>query len=271
MIDATWGAGHINNQNAFEKKFEEFYFLTDPDKLINTHFPYMDGDIASSMKWQLLKKPILLDEFSKTLRRWPVSYKFQVQPLSHTQGYFKVSGRFEITFKVDGKEKVEFSESLEHYDGNFIRRLKNATFGQREGDIYNVIVSPPKLGKYNLNFYVRKAGEEGQLTSIFKYLVECANISDLEYRFPEAYIQAQRDRCILHEPLQGILPPNSQVKISLSSNVLRRVMVNQTFLEKKGDRFEGTVTTGAPETRMGVYGSKNDNGTLDGLYVFEIK
>lgn len=37
-------------------KYQEHYFLTDPDKLINTHFP-------DEEPWQLLHKPVTLHQF----------------------------------------------------------------------------------------------------------------------------------------------------------------------------------------------------------------
>ena len=41
----------------------EHFFLTDPSDLLLTHFPYVDNDDGYD-KWQLVEKPISLDEFS---------------------------------------------------------------------------------------------------------------------------------------------------------------------------------------------------------------
>ncbi len=37
-IDSTWGAGHIEEKN-YDKEYNEFYFLANPELLIKTHFP----------------------------------------------------------------------------------------------------------------------------------------------------------------------------------------------------------------------------------------
>ena len=62
-IDCTWGSGTVEG-NKFTKNINEFYFLTDPELLINTHFPAND-------KWQLTKKKYTLQEFLK----WPQIYE----------------------------------------------------------------------------------------------------------------------------------------------------------------------------------------------------
>jgi transglutaminase/protease-like cytokinesis protein 3 len=61
-IDATWGAGHIVGKS-YVKEFNEFYFLTNPELLIKSHFPEEE-------KWQLTKKRYTLADFE----RWPLVY-----------------------------------------------------------------------------------------------------------------------------------------------------------------------------------------------------
>ncbi len=51
LIDFTWGTGHLNQQNTFERQLNCFYFLARPQQIICDHFPEED-------KWQLLRTPI---------------------------------------------------------------------------------------------------------------------------------------------------------------------------------------------------------------------
>ena len=60
LIDATWGAGSTKN-NKYEKIFKEFYFCSNPEYLIFTHYP-------KETKWQLLKSPIGPDEFENRIK-----------------------------------------------------------------------------------------------------------------------------------------------------------------------------------------------------------
>ncbi|MGL1894270.1 MAG: hypothetical protein OCD02_21750 [Spirochaetaceae bacterium] len=58
IIDSTWGAGYMNGKK-FVKEFEEFWFLTDPNKSIFSHLP-------EDPKWQLLTDPISKKTFQKS-------------------------------------------------------------------------------------------------------------------------------------------------------------------------------------------------------------
>jgi hypothetical protein len=55
LVDATWGAGYVNGER-YTKSFNEFYFLTPPDRLMFTHFP-------DDAKWQLLNRPLTKQAF----------------------------------------------------------------------------------------------------------------------------------------------------------------------------------------------------------------
>jgi len=59
LIDATWGAGSIQN-NKFKKRYREYFFLPPPEEFIFTHFPV-------ESRWQLLPAPVALEEF----KAWP--------------------------------------------------------------------------------------------------------------------------------------------------------------------------------------------------------
>ncbi|MEO6728785.1 MAG: transglutaminase domain-containing protein [Candidatus Dojkabacteria bacterium] len=51
LLDPTWASGSVNDSvTKFTKKYDNFYFLTDPVRLINDHYP-------SDTKWILFTKP----------------------------------------------------------------------------------------------------------------------------------------------------------------------------------------------------------------------
>jgi len=59
LLDATWGAGSINDKQRFTQHFEEKYFLTNPKNFIHDHMPV-------DPMWQLLYCPITIDDFTGT-------------------------------------------------------------------------------------------------------------------------------------------------------------------------------------------------------------
>jgi len=56
LIDPTWGAGHVLDNKYYEKKLNDDYFKADPEKLIQSHFPF-------DPLWQFLNYPITEQEF----------------------------------------------------------------------------------------------------------------------------------------------------------------------------------------------------------------
>ena len=40
LLDCTWGAGSYDLDGNFIREINEHFFLTDPDELIYSHFPY---------------------------------------------------------------------------------------------------------------------------------------------------------------------------------------------------------------------------------------
>ncbi len=55
LLDATWASGSVNG-NIFSKQYNDFYFLTDPVKFFNDHFP-------DDCTWTLLPDPPGLQQF----------------------------------------------------------------------------------------------------------------------------------------------------------------------------------------------------------------
>lgn len=56
FVDATWGAGHINQKGKYEQNFSLSYFMVKPDVFIQDH-------ISFDPMWQLLKRPLYFEEF----------------------------------------------------------------------------------------------------------------------------------------------------------------------------------------------------------------
>lgn len=63
LIDLTWATGYTDPLKKFQRKLNEFYFFTDPEQLIYSHFPIHKIE-REYERWQLLDKPISLDNFN---------------------------------------------------------------------------------------------------------------------------------------------------------------------------------------------------------------
>ena len=49
-LDTTWGAGHLDMGGNFNRKFEEHWFLTDPEEFVPRHFPLVDGCVDGRVR-----------------------------------------------------------------------------------------------------------------------------------------------------------------------------------------------------------------------------
>lgn len=58
LIDATWGAGHVDDKQNFINKTTDEFFLSPPEKFVLKHLP-------SDPMWQLLPCPISMDDYSR--------------------------------------------------------------------------------------------------------------------------------------------------------------------------------------------------------------
>jgi len=56
LLDCTWASGYLDKNKKYVKKFDDFYFLVDPDIFILSHFP-------NKNIWQLTDRKININEF----------------------------------------------------------------------------------------------------------------------------------------------------------------------------------------------------------------
>lgn len=76
LVDCTWGAGAMDVSGVYRERFEPFYFLTAPDRFLFTHYPL-------DPRWQLVDKPITLEEFEEMPYLKEPFFKAGMRLLSH--------------------------------------------------------------------------------------------------------------------------------------------------------------------------------------------
>lgn len=138
LIDTTWGASNDDSQS-------EFYYDIKPQLLINTHYP-------KNSKWQLLKKPLSLEEFnnSKFVKlTWFFSGFSDIPKLKKDNYYYY------FMYKTNSTNK-NLSVKLEISNDNLnFKPIKNTLAIDQDGITYvrfekNGI---PKNAFYKVNLY----------------------------------------------------------------------------------------------------------------------
>ena len=274
LLDATWGAGHLDKSGQYTAIFDVFYFLPDPHQFVYSHFPYMNNDMVESIKWQLLESPVSLERFNCLMRIKPSAFKIGVVPKSHQQSVINFEDELELTFKQEKEQDNVFLTTLYKRTGNMLREVQFSTHMYISDGLLNIKVKPPETGDYRLQVFGRKrtANATDSMPQLFEYVLRCVipvdKSSMRSFPFPSAYPQAIIDECQVLEPLGKQIPPKTEIKMRFKSPYLKRMMIYQMMLRKDGDVFEGTITTPDQNYLIEVYGSRSDSGTLSGQYQF---
>lgn len=242
LLDSTWGAGHTDG-HAYVKQFNEFYFLTDPAHFVNDHFPYMDNDMAESVKWQLLKKPVTLDEFNTQVQLESHAFALGVVPESHKCGTITMTDEIQLKFRSKNK-RIHYSATLWHLDGQWCHEKGDATLARSIGDVCVIRVHPPMPGKYRLDVFAKEGSEAGVMAQVAVYVLHCNSVRDDDFQFPIVYSSIYTDQCDIVQPQNAKLPANSEIKFEIKAPNLEAISVNREPLQKNGGIFSGVVRTG---------------------------
>lgn len=149
LIDTTWGTGYTDHSGQFQLKLNEHFFLTDPEVLIWSHFPF-DPNEANYHRWQLLDKPFTLQEFNDLPKVTPGFFDFNLKIRS------KVSSP--ITFKIQSEIKVASHEAMRYkYKLYPADEVENSTLNhfvfcclKEDRLVGSFTVTPPVEGRYYL-------------------------------------------------------------------------------------------------------------------------
>lgn len=276
LLDSTWGAGKVADDQKFEAKFDEFYFLTDAECFALSHFPYSHDAPNESLKWQLLERPLSLETFNRVLDIQPAAYSVGLLPVSHMDAIIKVNDEIELTFKEEIPKSIKLLTQLYKEEANILEGQVYCCYAYWSKGFVRVKAIPPVSGIYRLQVFGgdRSTGAEGIMPQLFEYQLHCNTVSkgnaSRKFPLPDYYTQAFIDECQVLEPLGKQIPPETEIKMRFQSPVLKCMMINDNLLEKKGDIFEGKAMSPKSGYLIQVYGSRSDSGSLNGLYDFAV-
>ncbi|XP_023234159.1 kyphoscoliosis peptidase-like isoform X1 [Centruroides sculpturatus] len=175
LIDTTWGTGYTDHTGRFQRKLNEHFFLTDPEVLIWTHFPYDEVEKNYS-RWQLLDNPLSLDEFNTLPKVTPFFFDYNIKIRSKPTN--------PVVFKVHKEIKLASHEPLRYkykmYPVDEIENasLNNYVFCQLKEDrlVGSFAITPPVEGRYYFKIYAKpekEMKEDTSLHNIIIFLIEC--------------------------------------------------------------------------------------------------
>ncbi|XP_065291935.1 uncharacterized protein [Dermacentor albipictus] len=186
LIDNTWGTGYTDHTGKFIRKINEHFFMTDPEVLIWTHFPYDEMEKNYS-RWQLLEKHLTLDEFNSLPKVTPHFFHLNMRLRTRPQNPIVFKVRTEL--RIASHEPMRYKFKLYPSDETENATLNNYVFCHLLEDrcVACFGVTPPTEGRYILKIYANRerdmraaaAGDGGaaaasaSLQNIGVFLLEC--------------------------------------------------------------------------------------------------
>ncbi|XP_015253406.1 PREDICTED: kyphoscoliosis peptidase [Cyprinodon variegatus] len=176
LLDACWGAGQVDMQHeSFVKSFDDFYFLTDPEEFIDSHFP-------DEEKWQLLDKPIPIEEFEQRVFKTSAFFKMGLRLISPLH-YYIVTDDGEATVSLGFSRPTTFTyEITQHQDllhcGSVEQKeSSNSSFGLLTVSSRSMKLQllPPESDTYDVKLFARSENATTPLVWVCSFTVKCPN------------------------------------------------------------------------------------------------
>eukprot|EP00047_Mylnosiga_fluctuans_P008268 m.257941 g.257941 ORF g.257941 m.257941 type:complete len:923 (-) comp21202_c0_seq1:190-2958(-) len=255
LVDVTWASGYVHQGN-FYKRFNGFYFGTNPRHFAFTHLP-------DHPEWQLLSVPISRPQFESLPVVTSDGFRLGLQTSSHHlktlsangKGFLKVS--YYLPTKVLQSGETTFNSRLSVKLGavdDKSMKVETSTFTQIEGGLLVVRARAPYAGTFRLRLY----GSDTKTHHLKQLLeqdivVERVDRIGLGVQFPYQFgLPPGRQPPALIAPMRRALkqlslisfavdaPGATSAFITLNSNMAPAEM---TYLARQGDgsQYRGEV------------------------------
>ena len=239
LVDATWGAGAIDNQQ-FKANFNPYYFGTEPKEFIYSHFP-------AESQWQLLPTVYTRAEFDNFPDVSARYFRDGLQLLSHTNNS-KISANGRLEIRLTAPENIAIAAQLMDASGNKLEPVHS--FVQKQDQQAIISVSLPSVGEYQLIIFSKNKDEKIYSQAV-KYNIQSLASGE---PFPITYGSFTDKNVYLETPLKKTLPINQASYFQLKINEANKVVVvnkdtnNLTELTRSDRFFVGSVEISSGKT-----------------------
>ena len=233
LLDCTWGAGHVDDQREYVRKFTPHYFFTPPSEFIYDHFP-------EDPHWQLLEKPVSRDEFRLLVYLRPKYFEIGMHDISEPAGTIRSNG--ETIINLQAPPNALCMGTLQQ-KGKKLR--ENFVFVQRIDTTFEIRIQPPERGDYIFHLFAKNREEEGAYEWAAEYSIHAEKVPNEKNGYPQVFQEFDEHGCALKSPFQAMLSPGvpSIFRIKVPDADKAVIVMGQDWipLKKRGDAFEGTV------------------------------
>ena len=188
LLDATWGAGSIDENDRFVRQFQEHYFLTYPESFLLDHLPEEE-------RWQLVDRPISLKEFENSLYLKPAFFQYGLSVKSHYNNTLNIYDETKVEFYAP--DNVSLIAQL-YQDENPLP--EHLTFSQRKSGQFIVDVHIPESGEYILRLYAKERNNSLKYEWAGDYKIVASGGKGKLAGFPFTYSTFIDRNAYLYEP-----------------------------------------------------------------------
>jgi hypothetical protein len=239
LIDCTWGAGYINEDKKYVRKFDDHYFMTPPSEFIFDHYP-------ENSSWQLLNNPISKSEFERLVYVKSEFFRYDLKIGSHLEGSLKTDK--EMNISVFAPNDVLLIASLEFADENQSvskTNLDHYVFFERDGNRYDIYAQFPDKGRYILKVYAKQKDDPGEYHGAIEYGIEAVAGMKKSAGYPMTYSIFTDSKSYIYRPMEGKLKSGKsyrfKIKVPNANNVSVICGKEWSYLKSESDLFEGDV------------------------------
>ncbi|KAK5857782.1 hypothetical protein PBY51_011002 [Eleginops maclovinus] len=174
LLDACWGAGRVDMEHeSFVKRFDDFYFLTDPEEFIESHFP-------DEQRWQLLETPIPLEEFGRRVFKTSAFFTMGLRLIQPHQSHI-VTDDGEANVSIGFSRSTTFNyemtqhQDLLHSGVSEQKESSNSSYGLLTVSHRSMKLKllPPAVGVYDVKVFARPVTATTPLVWVCSFSVEC--------------------------------------------------------------------------------------------------
>ncbi|XP_077998305.1 uncharacterized protein LOC144451363 isoform X2 [Glandiceps talaboti] len=190
FVDCNWGVSHIQEATTFDPfryKYDEHYFLADPEVIIRTHFP-------NDPPWQLLRNPFTIQDFVDDIFVKPDFFTYGFIPVTHKKSLIEAENG-DVELKLSFTKGYVVSCELFTKQGSKAQTVngipyKMYVFQQQVAEnILSFYVRLPDPGIYYWVFYAKKHFFDGEInsetaTEVCRYKINSHKPSSDRYPLP---------------------------------------------------------------------------------------
>jgi len=217
LVNTTWGArhvtGHKDNLPPMYTKYDEFYFLTDPEDHIYQHYP-------DDPRWQLLEIPLPFSEFLNLPVVKSPFFNYGLRFYSN-YGATLTTETGMVEMRLLTQKILGFGSMLEpvHRLPNEPRQIEGRTLLRFVKNEAIFTIALPAVGYYYFSVYTGDYWKSECLESASTFLIHCKNVSGAPSPpYPPV-------------PFFGPTPVMEELGISADSHVDPLVVCNNDYIE----------------------------------------